>query len=260
MPTWTVLPDDLETYLRYVNPGDTLELNGTYTEKIIITRSGTPEKPITLRVASGQSATLTYGIQISGSWWTIEGLTFNSNYNHLNDPLLKIFESSHCTLRNCSFTKSVVSAIEAVGSDNWKITSCTISNTGLGISGHGIHWKSGGSLIIEKTSISLTQGHGLYLKDNVFDALIYGCDFISNAKSGIVIGGSSEYRCKNILVKNCYMNANTNYGITVDWDYLPGPGLIVEYNYAQNNSHGDFPTGSAGLGLTYSNNTVGPRP
>jgi poly(beta-D-mannuronate) lyase len=116
--TYTIHSEpELSAISKQLKPGDIVSIaNGTYgTWSQVISTTGTAAKPITIQAETTGKAIFTGEtdhpmFQLTGAYTTLKGLTFTGcnilKVDKNNGLLVELFNSKHCRLTDCTFTKN----------------------------------------------------------------------------------------------------------------------------------------------------------
>ena len=142
-----------------LQPGDTLYvLPGVYTDPLVVTASGTEQKPITIRARGKKDVTLP-SVQVSGSWVTLEGFTVTAKAGDGVVVTGRGVTLDHCIVRDCAGC-----GVKATGANALTLSNCTLVGNGTGLS----------------------------LESGSADAAVRECIFASNATAAVAIGDDSR--------------------------------------------------------------------
>lgn len=192
-----------------VQPGDVITFQGgNYYGPITISLQGTATQPITIRVASGQTAAINGSLSFSGaSWLSLEGFVIQNS------------TQAGIVIRD--------------GSKNVTIRRNSIHDTGLGI---WIGAGAGGSHLIEANSIGPNKTHGIAIDRINLTAsnptVIRGNRIFDNLHHGIEINGNRYIIESNEVFRNGAGLPGTSGIHTYAKDDREGTGRynIIRYN------------------------------
>jgi len=149
-----------------LEPGDTLYvMPGAYAEALAIARSGSEEKPITVRAHGKQDVALP-SISVAGSWVVLEGFTVTDDGITVTGDHVTV---KHCVMRDCGGC-----GVRATGGKALTLGHCTL----------------------------VGNGKGLGLERGSVDAVVRDCIFASNRDGAVIV--SDDSRSGYLTSSNCY--------------------------------------------------------
>jgi len=224
-----------------VQAGDTLNIRaGIYTEKILITTSGTKHNPIVIKSFDNEVVKIdarneSFGIILDECHCvTISGLTiFGATKSHSSGEqsnLYLIKNSSHIIIQQCELYDGKYGIYSQPEPTYITIIDCKIHDNeseGIGIRGR----VSGNNIIISGNYIYSNGKQGIFMKCD--SSIIEKNNIYDNGEEGIYMKqGSSKVRTHNIIRKNQIFN-NYKHGIVLTSQYT----LIYENDIHDNGSH-----------------------
>jgi len=211
--------DQLSAKIAVLLPGDTLLLrSGTYNEKILLPRSGSAGKLITIRAYPGEKpviATRGAVLNLNKDYWLIEGLIFDQQKDSTDAVPVS---GSNNIIRGCEFRNGSRDCIDGSGkSRNNIIEQCTIRDFvwKRGNDAHGIVLNPGArDWIIRNNTIYNCGGDciQLYADDKTSVASYSKNITIAGNILYTKLGADSENALDFKGVDSCLVEANEMYG------------------------------------------------
>jgi chitodextrinase len=239
---------------------------GTYSENLLITRSGSATAPITVQNYPGErpvlrpagGSTNNYPVEIYSAAYlrlrgfVIEGASGPSTTNVYFEGRTHHVEVSQCEIRG-SADQGVYS--EATTSHLWLLGN-SIHDNGNGNAphqSHGLYIEGTDHLIANNEVYNQRYGYGLHLYPSGDRITAVQNTLVGNREAGIVIGAESSSTVNNTRLVNNIVAYNGQFGIR---SYFPasslkGSGNVAFNNLGFGNPQGDFSTWQGG-GIDYS--------
>jgi hypothetical protein len=239
--------DNLSAKLATLQPGDTLLLRGgNYNEKLILPRSGSLGKLITIRAYPGEKPVLSASgamLNLNKNYWLIEGLIFD----HQKDSTDAVpVSGSNNIIRRCEFRNGARDCFDGDGnSRNNVIENCTIRDFVWkpGNDAHGIVLDPGARGWIIRNNMIYNCGGDciqLYADDKTNVANYSKNITISGNIFYTTLGGNSENALDFKGVDSCLVEANEMYGFANKaWVTQKGcRNIIGRYNRIHDSQRG----------------------
>ena len=238
---------------------------GTYSERAVARFGGRFTARATLVAYPGERPVIAGRLKLAARYFRVSGFGFRSNGT---DEAIVWVAAHNVEVSNNEIRDGTTSCVFG-GADRVRIVSNWIHDCGMHhVNGqprdHGIYWTGGNDSLIANNVIERAIGFGIqvhpYTSSNARN-VIRDNTILANGRitggslgaSGIILDGPATTLT---LVKNNVVAWNTANGVR---SYGPvGPGNVVTGNLGWQNPRGDFPTGSAGSGLSYRLNIVAP--
>lgn len=239
---------------------------GTYSENLLITRSGSATAPITVQNYPGErpvlrpagGSTNNYPVEIYSAAYfrlrgfVIEGASGPSTANVYFEGRTHHVEVSQCEIRG-SADQGVFS--EATTSYLWLLGN-SVHDNGNGNAphqSHGLYIEGTDHLIANNEVYNQRYGYGLHLYPSGDRITAVQNTLVGNREAGIVIGAESSTTVNNTRLVNNIVAYNGQFGIR---SYFPasslkGSGNVAFNNLGFGNPQGDFSTWQGG-GIDYS--------
>jgi hypothetical protein len=264
---WGTIQKALDTLL----PGERVVVGGgTYVEDLVMSRSGTPDAPITIAAEAGETAVLqpaaregdTYAIRFAEEasyvrlqGFVIEGATGISSTNVYFEDEVHDIELAANEIRFSQdqgvFSERTTSNLTLVGN--------RIHDNGRGhVPGqhqsHGMYIEGRGHLIANNVIYDNPEGFGIQIYPANEDTIVVNNTILRSGHSGIVMGGSDGV--DGLVVRNNIVAGNEDYGISMD-DSCPTDS-VVDTNLVYENEGGGVEGGCDGVDTSGRNFTADP--
>ncbi len=254
----------LQRALDRLDPGETLLVReGTYTDWVVIRRSGTAQERITVAAYPGERPVVRGRLRITGAYVTVRGFEFlGGGPTNDREVLVYVDGGDHFRLSGSELTGSARSAIFlGSGADDARILRNWIHHNGTHDDyDHGIYWAEGSGGRIANNLIEENRAFGIQIYPDADGIVVANNTILGNGRSAIIVGGEPGQAAERIVVANNLLVGNEEYGIRSYWGGRVGEGNLVTSNLAYSNGAGDFAEGFFGEGLAYEGNvTADPR-
>jgi len=257
----------IQKALDSLRPGErVLVREGTYSEDLRMTGSGTASAPITISNYPGErphlqpagGKTNSYPIELAGAafvrvhGFVIEGAIGPSSTNVYFSGEAHDIELSACEVRG--------SADQGIFSErstrNIQILANSIHDNGDGSAphqSHGIYLEGSGHLVANNVIYDQHHGFGLHIYPSADRVIVTANTIVENERGGIVLGATSATTVTNTVLVNNIVAFNHRLGIS---SYFPagtmmGSGNVAFNNLGYGNPGGDFSIWQGG-GIDYS--------
>jgi parallel beta helix pectate lyase-like protein/uncharacterized protein DUF1565 len=239
---------------------------GTYTQDLLVRRSGTRKAPITIAAYRGERVVL-HAASTTGDTYPIR-FTDTASYLRVRGFVIESARGSSST--NVYF-EDRVHHIELVGNDirfsqdqgifserttsNLHILRNRIHENGLGhVSGqhqsHGIYIEGRDHLIANNVIYAHPFGFGIQIYPQNRGTIVVNNTVITSGHSGIVVGGDDGV--SNITIRNNVLAFNQGYGVDTD-DACPTSAVLVDTNVVYRNNNGSIDRGCAAVDVSGGN-------
>jgi hypothetical protein len=246
-----------------LRPGQALLIRrGTFRENLVMTRAGTPARPMTIRNYPREHPILRPGntdrdnmpLQIgSGAAHLIfRGLVFEGA-NGSSTTNIYAWGSAHdITLTSCEsrgsarqgfFSERTTRSIRIVG--------CYFhDNGGSGPHNldHNLYVEGRRHLIANCLITGAKNGFGIQVYPDT-DRVVITSNTIVGNHSGIILGGEGSKTTSHALVVNNILAFNEEYGLTADWGDSSGTGNVAENNLGFGNGERGFDSSAGGIAM-----------
>ena len=238
-------------------PGETgCLLAGSYVEDVSIRRGGSDGKPLTLRGASGVTATVRgrFWIADSANWVTVSNLHLNGvNATHLPSPTIN---GDHAVFTDNDVTNDHMGGVDdgdgicfllgdASGSYGaaWHTTIARNSIHDCGTSNnhnHGVYVASSYYAQIVGNRIYNNADRGIQLYPNAQHTLIRN-NVIAGNGEGVIFSGAGSYASSdNVLIHNVIVYSRIRWNVEYYWGSGPvGTNNVVKENCIFGGARGD---------------------
>ena len=257
--------------LNRLQPGQrALVRGGTYSEDLVMSRSGTGKRPITLAAYPGQRVVLhaastsgdTYPIQITGSYFRLQGFVIERSTGTSAANVYLEDSASHVELSGNEIRYGQDQGIFAdPGTSSIQILGNRIHDNGWNhLSGqhqsHGIYIEGSNDLIANNVIYDHAKGFGIQVYPRNHDTVIVNNTVVANGHSGIVVGGDGGVR--NIVIRNNIFASNRNWGVESD-STCPTSSVVVDHSLFYRNPAGGIEAGCSAIDSSGGNMTRNPR-
>ncbi|MBA9027527.1 right-handed parallel beta-helix repeat-containing protein [Peribacillus huizhouensis] len=209
--------------------GDTIYvMNGTYKERVLIRKSGKPDRPIKLVNYKGHSPIID-GTGIT--WWSNswQGLVNIENSNNWIFEGLKLINSyamgfgqdwtdgkgsSNVIIRNCSVTDAGGSGIYFINADNILIDNCELKRVCKNLSQEGLSLVNVDNFEIKDCRVIDCYKEGIDLKDGTRNGIIHGCYVDNPVRIGIYVDAFSRHQYNIEVYNNTVTNVPEGVGLS----------------------------------------------
>ncbi len=263
---WRTIQKSLNT----LKPGQrALVRAGTYEEGLVMRRSGTEAKPITLADYPGERPVLqpppssgedTYAIRITGSYFRLRGFVLQgasgtSSTNVYADRSAHHLEIRGNEIRNSAdqgfYSEPDTSFVQVIGN--------RIHDNGAGLPGqhqqHGIYMQGTNHLVANNVIYSHPHGFGIQIYPSNSGAIVVDNTVVGSGYSGIVIGG--DVGVSNVTIRNNIFAFNRQWGIAHDTDNPQDSR--ADHNVLFGNRYGGIQPGFEGTDFSGGNFSGNPR-
>jgi hypothetical protein len=245
---WRTIQKALNTLL----PGQTAYvLDGTYSEWLIWSLSGTATAPITLKAAPGTRPVLTGRLKIQGSYVRVSGFKFlGGTAANPSDVCIYVAGGDHDELSDNEITAANMSGIFLSGADDDRIIGNWIHNNGTHWNqDHGIYYDDGVGGLIANNRIEANEAFGVHLYPAPDKVIVTNNTITANQRAGVIVDGANGQAPDNVLIVDNIVAYNGEMGIR--------SGSTVGTNdVARNNLVYGNPGGNLWGQLTFTNNTT----
>jgi parallel beta-helix repeat protein len=245
------------------NPGDKVEVwQGTYTARVLITRSGTPGNLINITAKPGDLVIVkstSQGFDLSGAAWVIvNGFTVDqttkesirctlcSNVTLSNNRVTKsknkgmyITSSSDTLLSDNQIEDSLLTGIDVTGSTNITISGGYVTRSGLRVSTktyRGIRFATTTASLVNGTETYDNSDHGVYLATGTSGVRIKNVRSHHNARGFERIAAGIESASADNIFESNTLYENEDSGINMRYG---GSNALIINNIAYlNGDHG----------------------
>ncbi|GAA3452172.1 FG-GAP-like repeat-containing protein [Dactylosporangium matsuzakiense] len=232
-----------------VVPGQTVNVTGTYSEHVTITRSGTAGQPITLQRLDSRPAQLNgaaAGITIAGQHdIAVNRLTV---YNVSNGPGVDVSDSTRITLQTVSVTAANTAAVVGIRLAAVTDSSLLGVRVGGGQLTTGLNLDAATSGVLVKSAI---LGSGVAAGSKVVDIAGSANTVVnSTVGGGAVAGIALEPGAHDNIVANNYVYSGRGLGIV----NTGATGTAITNNSVTDNCAGGIRVSGASSGVSVQNN------
>ena len=242
--------------LNTLTPGQrALVRAGTYTQDLMMGRSGTATAPITVAAYPGERPVLhaastsgdTYPVQITGSYFRLQGFVIENSVGTSAANVYFENTANHIELSGNEIRYGQDQGIFAdSGTSYLQILGNRIHDNGWNhVSGqhqsHGMYVEGSYDLIANNVIYNQAYGFGMQVYPQNHDTTIVDNTVVNNAHSGLVLGGSGGVR--NISVRNNIFAWNGSWG--VEFDTTCPTNVTADHNVFYGNPGGAFDSSCA---------------
>jgi hypothetical protein len=239
---------------------------GTYSQNLVLTRSGTASAPFTVRNYPGERPVLRPGTTQSdnmplqlgngAAYVRLQGLIFEgatgpSTTNVYAWGSAHDIELSACELRGSQrqgfFSEATTSAIQIIG--------CNIhDNGGSGPTqlDHNLYLQGHRHLLANSRIANAPNGFNVQIYPSSDRIIITENTIVGAFRDGIIVGSEGAGTTTNLTIANNVIAFNGRYGISTYWGGAVGTGNLATKNVAWGNGSGQL----VGTGITYVANTI----
>src|SRR5215217_1925250 len=260
---WATIQKALDSLM----PGEiALVRAGTYSQNLLMSRSGTAIAPITVRNYPGERPVLRPGtgatdnmpLQLgNGAAYvrfqglTIEGATGPSTTNVYAWGNAHNIELSQCELRNSQrqgfFSEATTSSIQLLG--------CYIHDNGG--SGpiqldHNVYMEGQFHLIADCLIKNAPNGFGVQIYPSSDHVIVTENTIVGALRDGIIVGSDGATTTSNLTLTNNVVAFNGRYGISTYWAGAVGTGILAANNLVWGNGADQL----SGSGISYSGSVL----
>jgi hypothetical protein len=243
-------------------PGSIVLLRaGVYPEWTTLSRSGTSTAPITFRSFSGERATITGRLKITGSYVRVSDFRFLGRTSANPDQvLIYVSGGDHIEISGSELTGAAMSAIyigdPGNGADDVQFLANYVHDNGTHTNlDHGIYYGTGRGGLIADNFFERNYAYGVHLYPDADGVVVTQNTVVGNGRSGVIVAGESMTSDDNVIVNNV-IGYNADYGVRSYWGGPTGSGNLVENNVVYGNPAGNLAGGQTGAGLTYVGNVL----
>lgn len=248
----------LQRALDRLDPGETLLVReGTYSDWVVIRRSGTASERVTVAAYPGERPVLRGRVRVTGDYVTVRGFELRGGAPaNGHEVLVYVDGGDHFRLVASELTGAAISAIflGSGANDAWIVRNWIHHNGTHDDYDHGIYWADGSGGRIVNNLIEENRAFGIQIYPDADRIVVANNTVLGNGRSGIVIGGESGQAAEGIVVANNLLVRNVEFGIRSYWGGRVGQGNLVTANLGFGNGKGDFAEGFFGEGLVYEDN------
>ncbi|HWQ23594.1 MAG TPA: right-handed parallel beta-helix repeat-containing protein [Gaiellaceae bacterium] len=259
----------IQSALDRARPGQRVLVHGgVYEESLLVTRSGTRPRPITLAAVRGERPVVrarqrdgddSYALEITASYIRVKGLVLEGATGTSSANVYVENDASYVELRGNEirngqdqgiFTDPETSNVHIIGN--------LVHDNGAGLPGqhqsHGMYLKGSSHLVANNVVYNHPYGFGIHIYRENIGTIVVQNTVAYSGLSGIVIGGE---RVERITIRNNIFAYNARYGIAHDSDN-PSDS-VVDTNLLYANGWGGIEPGFEGTDLSGGNRSAPPR-
>lgn len=256
--------------LNTLRPGQqALVRAGTYSEGLLMRRSGTEAKPITLAAYPGERPVLrpastdgdTYAMRISGSYFRLRGFVLEGAAGTSSANIYLFGSASHVDIRRNEirasqdqgvFAEETTRSVHMVGN---RIHGNGLNSDPGQHQSHGIYLQGQDHLIANNVIYDHPFGFGIQIYPENTGTIVVDNTVVASGLSGIVIGG--EGGVTRITIRNNIFAFNSRWGIAHDSDNPSSS--VADHNVLFGNGRGAIQPGFQGTDFSRGNINSDPR-
>ena len=210
---------------------------GTYTQDLVMSRSGTASAPITVAAYPGETVVLhaasitgdTYPIQITGAYFRLQGFVIENGLGTSDANVYFWGSANHIELSGNEIRYGQDQGVFADNTTSYlQILGNRIHDNGWNhVQGqhqsHSIYLEGANDLIANNLIYNHPYGFGLHIYRSNHDTIVVDNTIASSAHSSIVVGGSGGVY--NITIRNNILYGD-DYGVEMDSTCPTGPVYV----------------------------------
>ena len=230
---------------------------GTYTQDLVMSRSGTAAAPITIAAFPGERVVLhaasttgdTYPVRITGSYFRLHGFVVEQAIGVSSTDVYIQGSANHVEISGSELRYSQDQGLFAERTTSYVfIVANRIHDNGWGhVEGqhqsHGMYVEGSYDVIADNVIYNQPYGFGIQLYPANHDTVVVDNTAVRNGHSGIVVGGPGGVY--NITIRNNIFAFNGSWGIETD-SRCPS-AITIDHNLLFGNPGGGIRAGCAGL-------------
>jgi hypothetical protein len=253
--------------LNTLQPGQIAYVRGgTYSQNLMLRRSGTATAPFTIRnypgerpvlaAGTGQSDNMALQMGNGAAYVRLQGLVFTGATGSSTTDVYATGNAHDIELSNCEITGSQRQGFFSEPSTSAiQILDCNIHDNGGGGPthvDHNMYVQGRGHLIANCRIANAPNGSDVQIYPSSDRVIVTENTIVGAMLDGIIAGSDGGGSTTNLTVANNVVAFNGRYGISTFWGGAEGTGNLATHNIAWGNATGQLD----GSGIGWVENTI----